>query len=69
LASATIEIAIFRGIPLLHSAFYLWTTPAWLAWYLCSTRPSYATNMYDAPLMLTERRLTDSSGGGAPAQS
>lgn len=67
LASAIIEIAIFRGVPLLHSAFYLWTAPAWLAWYLCATRPSYAMNVYDHPLLLTERRLTDS--GGAPAQS
>ncbi len=50
LASAVIEIGTLQGIPLLHSAFYLWTAPAWLAWYLCATKPSYAMNVYDPPL-------------------
>jgi uncharacterized membrane protein (UPF0127 family) len=51
LASAVIEIGIFRGIPLLHSALYLWTAPAWLAWYLYATKRSYATNVYQPPLL------------------
>lgn len=42
LASAVIEVGLFRGIPLLTAAFYLWTAPAWLVWYLCTTRRSYA---------------------------
>jgi len=33
LASAFIEIAQMAGLGM-HSAFYLWTTPFWLAWYL-----------------------------------
>jgi hypothetical protein len=38
LASAVIDIAALRGMALLHSAFYLWTAPAWLAWYLYAVR-------------------------------
>jgi hypothetical protein len=38
LASAVIEIGPLRGLPVLHSPFYLWTAPAWLAWYLCAVR-------------------------------
>jgi hypothetical protein len=41
LASAVIEAGILRGLPLLHSAFFLWTAPAWLAWYLYVTKRSY----------------------------
>lgn len=40
LASAVIEIGIFKDVSLLHSAFYLWTAPGWLAWYLLAIRPS-----------------------------
>jgi hypothetical protein len=40
LASAVIEIARVRGLDLLHSAFYLWTAPAWLIWYLYAARDS-----------------------------
>ncbi|MGD0797355.1 MAG: glycosyltransferase family 87 protein [Acidobacteriaceae bacterium] len=36
LASAAIEIAQIAR-PGMHSAFYLWTTPFWLAWYLYVT--------------------------------
>jgi hypothetical protein len=50
LASAFIEVATLRGVPLLHSVFYLWTSPAWLAWYLCGRRASYATNGSDLPV-------------------
>jgi hypothetical protein len=38
LASAVIEIGPLRGLPVLQSPFYLWTAPAWLAWYLAATR-------------------------------
>jgi hypothetical protein len=38
LASAVIEIGPVRGLPVLQSPFYLWTAPAWLAWYLCAVR-------------------------------
>jgi hypothetical protein len=51
LASAAIEIQNFRGIPVLHSAFYLWTAPAWLAWYLYATKRSDPMNVYDPPLL------------------
>jgi hypothetical protein len=51
LASAAIEIKALRGLPLLHSAFYLWTAPAWLAWYLYATKRSYTTNADEAPLL------------------
>jgi hypothetical protein len=51
LASAVVEVEALRGVPLLHSAFYLWTAPAWLAWYLCTRRPSYATGVYDPPAL------------------
>jgi hypothetical protein len=37
LASAVIEIAAVMGLRLLHSNFYLWTSPAWLIWYLFAT--------------------------------
>jgi|GEM_PF-354801 len=47
LASAVIEIGALRGLPLLHSAFYLWTAPAWLVWYLYATKRSYMTNVYE----------------------
>lgn len=38
LASAVIEFAAISGVPLLHSKFYLWTSPAWLVWYLFAIR-------------------------------
>ena len=43
LASAVVEIGIFKDISLLHSPFYLWTAPGWLAWYLLATRPTQVT--------------------------
>jgi uncharacterized protein len=60
LASAIIEIAILRGLPLLHSAFYLWTAPAWLVWYLCATRATVAprTKAYDLSLAAEGREAT-----------
>jgi hypothetical protein len=36
-ASLLIEAELIGGIKI-HSIFYLWTTPAWLAWYLFATR-------------------------------
>ena len=47
LASAAIEIAPLRGMELLHSSFYLWTAPGWLAWYLYATRASNSVNAFD----------------------
>jgi hypothetical protein len=49
LASAGIEIGTLRGLSPLHSAFYLWTVPAWLAWYLYATRRNDTTNAYEVP--------------------
>jgi uncharacterized protein len=51
LASAGIEIGALRGILLLHSAFYMWTIPVWLAWYLYATKPSCATTVFEPPLL------------------
>jgi hypothetical protein len=45
LASAVIEIGILCGLPLMFSASWLWTAPAWLTWYLYATRRSYMTNV------------------------
>jgi hypothetical protein len=42
LASAVIEIEALRGPQLMHSVLYLWTAPAWFAWYLYTTKSSYA---------------------------
>ncbi|MDP9052428.1 MAG: DUF2029 domain-containing protein [Acidobacteriota bacterium] len=36
LASSAIEVAVLLNI-YMHSPFYLWTAPAWLAWYLFAT--------------------------------
>jgi hypothetical protein len=47
LASATIEIAALRGLPPVHSNLYLWTAPAWLAWYLYATRIAGSENAND----------------------
>jgi hypothetical protein len=47
LMSATIEIAIIRGLPLLHSAFYVWSAPAWLAWYLLAAKPRSAPDAHE----------------------
>jgi hypothetical protein len=37
LASLAIEVGMVLGVKL-PSALYLWTAPAWLAWYLFATR-------------------------------
>jgi hypothetical protein len=44
--SAVIEIFAIRGVEL-HSAFYLWTAPAWLLWYLWAARASRAIEVSD----------------------
>jgi hypothetical protein len=36
LASALIELSPLTGRDLLHSKFYLWTMPFWLAWYVAA---------------------------------
>jgi Glycosyltransferase family 87 len=51
LASAVIDIGALRGLALLHSPFYIWTAPAWLAWYLFATKASYATRVYEPPVL------------------
>jgi hypothetical protein len=57
LASAVIDFGALRGLALLHSPFYIWTAPAWLAWYLYATRSNYETKgnvsppPADGPLM------------------
>ena len=60
LASAIIEIAILRGLPLLQSVFYLWTAPGWLVWYLCATRATVTppSNAYDLSLVAEGREAT-----------
>jgi hypothetical protein len=50
LASAVIESAPIRGFALLHSPFYLWTAPAWLAWYLYATRSRSSKSANGLPL-------------------
>jgi uncharacterized membrane protein (UPF0127 family) len=42
LASAVIEIGIFRGVQEFDSAFYIWTAPGWLVWYLFAVRAKSA---------------------------
>jgi hypothetical protein len=37
LASFVIEVELLCGVKM-QSAFYLWTAPLWLLWYLCATR-------------------------------
>ena len=49
LASAVIEIGVLLGLSLLHSYFYLWTSPAWLVWYLLATRPGRVMSMNEPP--------------------
>jgi hypothetical protein len=49
LASAVIQIGIFHEIPILISPLFIWTAPAWLAWYLYAvrTRVVQPGNAYD----------------------
>ncbi len=56
LASAVIEVGILRGLPLLHSAFFLWTAPVWLAWYLYATKRSYRRMPTRLPSSLVAHR-------------
>jgi hypothetical protein len=46
LASAAIEIAQLASKGM-HSAFYLWTTPFWLGWYLYVTFKARSARVYD----------------------
>jgi hypothetical protein len=34
----------------MHSAIYLWTTPFWLAWYICVSIKARSANVPDAAL-------------------
>lgn len=47
LASAFIEIAQMAGKGM-HSAFYLWTTPFWLGWYLYVSAKARTARAFDA---------------------
>jgi len=60
LASALIEIGALRGLAPTHSAFYLWTAPAWLAWYLYAIRGTAAEpgGTFDAPRFAEIREVT-----------
>jgi uncharacterized protein len=62
LASAVIEVGILLDLPLLHSAFYVWTAPAWLTWYLYATKRSYTTNVYEPALLLADRGAVTDRG-------
>jgi len=42
-ASLGMEVALVCGVKL-PSPFYLWTAPAWLAWYLLAARPAFGTS-------------------------
>jgi hypothetical protein len=66
LASAVIEIAIFCSLPPLHSKFYLWTAPAWFAWYLCATRSNYETKENNPPKYIDNLRHAGCSAGNQP---
>jgi hypothetical protein len=59
LASAAVEVGILRGSPLLHSSLYLWTSPAWLAWYLYAIRGASAMDASQTPFF----------AGGAPMET
>jgi hypothetical protein len=49
LASAAIDIGALWGVAILHSILYLWTAPAWLAWYLYATRRGNTMTVRRAP--------------------
>jgi hypothetical protein len=51
LASAVINIGALRGMALLHSEFFIWTAPAWLAWYLYATKVDDATAVYEPSVL------------------
>jgi len=38
LGSAAMEIAALAGLSMLHSWFFIWTSPGWLIWYLLAKR-------------------------------
>jgi hypothetical protein len=55
LASAAIDIGALGGVVVLHSLLYLWTGPAWLAWYLYATRRGNTIAVCEPTLLLTVR--------------
>ena len=60
MASVVVEIVVFRGVPLIHSAIHIWTVPAWLACYLYAVRTTAAqpSKAYDPPLLAEGRKAT-----------
>ena len=53
LATAAVEIETLAGLKLGHSAFFLWTAPAWLLWYVIATNPKYAIARTSAVTCIT----------------
>jgi len=51
LASALIELGVLKGAQPFHSAFFVWTAPAWLAWYLWAIHSSGGK---DSTLLMVE---------------
>jgi hypothetical protein len=60
LASAAIDVGALRGVDTLHSLLYLWTAPAWLAWYLYAIRNTAAEpgETLDGPSFADVREVT-----------
>jgi hypothetical protein len=54
MTTAVLEIAPLRGKAPMQSAFYLWTVPTWLVWYLLATRSARRENA-SAPPVAAER--------------
>jgi len=68
LANAAIEIGALRGVPLLHSALFVWTAPMWLAWYLYTIRGAQLRDSGDSPPVIdgAVRRAGYATHGLAP---
>jgi hypothetical protein len=58
LLSASVEVGPYLGRSLMHSKAYLWTTPAWLAWYLLAR----ASGNHQKTTMDAERPILEAAG-------
>lgn len=65
LAGAVIELAPLAGRELLHSKFYLWTTPFWLIWYFTACRAEQWSHTYDLRAALTDSGAQANANGTA----
>ncbi len=63
LASAAVEMGSLGGLGLLYSRLFLWSAPAWLAWYLLATSAKFAKADDGAP-ELSDRGSSEVSLGG-----